>query len=75
MVGANGTKFGEKRRFGKLLVGNKKGKEEEGRERRWGGGGHTLDGGGVNDGRFHFMCSAYCVHPYFISPNEPGDYP
>ena len=32
MVGANGAKFGEKRRFGKMAVSDKKGKEVEGRE-------------------------------------------
>ena len=37
MVGENVDKFGEKRRFGKLAVGNKKNGEAEGRETRWGG--------------------------------------
>ena len=41
------AKFGEKRSFGKLGVGDKNGKESEGRERRGGGGlgGSTLNGG------------------------------
>ena len=34
---ANDAKFSKKRRFGKLVVGDKKGKETEGWERRWGG--------------------------------------
>ena len=50
MVGVNGAKFDEKRRFGKLAVGNKKGKEAEGRERRGGEGGRTLEGGGRGAG-------------------------
>ena len=37
MVGEENAKFDEKRRFGKLAVGDKKGKDAEGRERR---GGH-----------------------------------
>ena len=41
MVGANEETFGEKRRFGKLAVGDKKGEEAEGRERR--GGGLAMD--------------------------------
>ena len=36
MVGANKATFGKKRRFGKLAVGDKKGEEAEGRERRGG---------------------------------------
>ena len=39
MVGANDVKFGEKRRFGKLAVVDKKGKGAEGRKRRGGEGG------------------------------------
>ena len=31
MVGSNDAKFGEKRRFGKLTVGNNKGEGAEGR--------------------------------------------
>ena len=50
MVGENNTKFGEKRRFGNLAVGNKKGKEAEGRERRGGGGGRNLEGRGRGSG-------------------------
>ena len=46
MVGVKKSKFGEKRRFSKLEVGNKKGKEAEGRERRGGGGDATAGGGG-----------------------------
>ena len=41
---ANDDKFGEKRIFGKLAVGDKKGEEVEGRERR--GGGSPFRGGG-----------------------------
>ena len=37
MVGANNVKFYEKRRFGKLAVRDKKGKEAERREIRGGG--------------------------------------
>ena len=36
--GGNDAKFGEKWRFRKLAVGDKKGEEAEGRERREGGG-------------------------------------
>ena len=46
MRGENNAKFGEKRRFEKLAVGDKKGEEAERRERREGEGGRTLDGGG-----------------------------
>ena len=46
MVGANNSKFGKMRRFGELAVGDKKGKEVEGRERRGWRWGHTLEGGG-----------------------------
>ena len=45
MVGANDAKFGEKRRSGKLVVGDNKGEEVGGRERR-GGGGLTREGRG-----------------------------
>ena len=44
--GENNAKFGEKKRFEKLAVGDKKGEEAERRERREGGGGRTLNGGG-----------------------------
>ena len=46
MRGENNAKFGEKRRFEKLAVGNKKVEQAERRERREGKGGRTLDGGG-----------------------------
>ena len=42
----NNSKFGKKRSFEKLAVGDKKGEEVERREIREGGGGRTLDGGG-----------------------------
>ena len=49
MMRVNDANFGKKMRFGKLMVGDKKGKEAEGREKR-GGGGAPFTGGGGNDG-------------------------
>ena len=48
MVGVNDTKFGKKRSFGKLAVGNKNGKEAEGKVR--GEGGRALVGEGRVNG-------------------------
>ena len=46
MVGANDAKISNKRRFRMMAVGDKKGEEAEGRERRGGEGGRTLKGEG-----------------------------
>ena len=45
MRGASDAKFGEKRRSRKLVVGDNKGNAANGKERRGGGEGRTLDGG------------------------------
>ena len=51
MVVVNDTNFGEKGRFRKLAVGNKKGTDAEGRERRGGEGDSPyMGGGGGGDG-------------------------
>ena len=55
MVGSNNSKFGKKRRFGKMEVRNKKGTEVEGRERRGGVSPWTLIS---NRGTFNGDCTS-----------------